>query len=448
MQMPTTFRYFTVAGLVLLAALGCSSTVFVVRHAEPDYVTRCDPARPQDPCLSDEGRDRARELVHVLEKADVTAVYSTHCKRTMETAQPLADFLTESLARPVEIQQFCTDCNPNCDVGCTANCDLNDLIPRLIAAPDGARSLVVAHSGMVEAIVERLGGDRRDCPIMGDFDNLCVVTRRRPGDTRVINLQYGADGMPDLVVCSLTHMPAEPRAGQPITFTVRVENIGRVRADASTLSLRVGDQDPESFPVPPLDPGTGHEVQLVRALPAGGHEIVAVADAENDVLESAEANNRRTLLVSVADGLLPDLVVESLTVDPPEPGTSEYFWCTAVVKNVGQGAAVPTKLSLQIDGYAAQLYDVPALAPGETSSERRKAKVLQPGHYRNKAIADALNDEFESSEQNNKRIGEFSVICTVQCCSDQDCRFPPNRKCCLPGLPESRCIGVDEVCPL
>jgi len=50
---------------------------------------------------------------------------------------------------------------------------------------------IVSHSGMVEQIINALGGDGNDCAIGDEYDNLCIVTIDGSGKTNVVNLQYG-----------------------------------------------------------------------------------------------------------------------------------------------------------------------------------------------------------------------------------------------------------------
>ena len=65
-------------------ASGETTTVVVVRHAEKST----DDAR--DPSLSELGRERARALSALLKDAGVTEIYTTHYKRTRQTAEPFA----------------------------------------------------------------------------------------------------------------------------------------------------------------------------------------------------------------------------------------------------------------------------------------------------------------------------------------------------------------------
>ncbi len=64
------------------AESGEVTTVYIVRHAEKQA--------GDDPGLTAAGRERARQLAHVLEDAGIDAVFSTDWARTRETAAPVA----------------------------------------------------------------------------------------------------------------------------------------------------------------------------------------------------------------------------------------------------------------------------------------------------------------------------------------------------------------------
>lgn len=262
------------------------TTVFLVRHAEPDTKPCPPPTDPgdpcqvgADPCLSIAGKARAGQLVQVLKKADIQAIYSTKCHRTWETVQPLSQTLLPQLT----INGYSS---------------VSELVDKIKSDHIGQRILVASHSGMVEAIISALNGDGRDCKIGHEFDNLCVVTLYDGEKSEVVNLQYGepSNGRPDLIVESLTHSPAKPKTTDRITFTAVVKNIGRERAGPSTLSFRVGGETKaKMFDVPALGPGETFTARRWETLSiAQNYRNTAIADVNNDVLELNGQNNKRT----------------------------------------------------------------------------------------------------------------------------------------------------------
>lgn len=99
----------------------------------------------------------------------------------------------------------------------------------------------------------------------------------------------------DLAVVSLTHSPAGPTAGSPITFTATIKNVGLGRAKPSVLAFRVGSETPpgQTFAVPALDPGDSYSVSRHEVLVPQRYRNTVVADVNNDVQEVDETNNER-----------------------------------------------------------------------------------------------------------------------------------------------------------
>lgn len=145
-------------------------TVFVVRHAEKG------PENP-DPSLNEAGRARADALAHVLGDAGVSAVFVTEFKRTRETAEPLARRLGRA-ATSLDAR------------------DVAGLVARLRALPPGTRALVVSHSNLVPAIVERLTGVKVGALTDADYDRLYVATLWPSGGGEVLYLHFGAPAGP------------------------------------------------------------------------------------------------------------------------------------------------------------------------------------------------------------------------------------------------------------
>ncbi len=164
-----------IARLGLLAALAWPSTlvaqerpttVFVVRHAEKG-------AEGQDPSLTEAGRVRAGALAHLLGDAGVTAIFTSQFKRTIETGAPLASRagVTPSV------------------IGAGKN---DELATAIRALPPGSRALVVSHSNLVPAIVEKLSGEKVGELTDLDYDRIYVVTLAPGGGGSVVYLHFGA----------------------------------------------------------------------------------------------------------------------------------------------------------------------------------------------------------------------------------------------------------------
>ena len=148
-----------------------TTTMIFVRHAEKAIMPIGDPA------LSPEGQVRAAELARQLVDADVVAgidaIYSTQFRRTLETAQPVADALG------LEISHY----DP-------ANEEAE--LDRMLKTHKGEIILIVGHSNSVPSLIAELGASKLVPPIAEfEYDNLYLVSIPWFGKTKTIRLRYG-----------------------------------------------------------------------------------------------------------------------------------------------------------------------------------------------------------------------------------------------------------------
>ncbi|HEX8139041.1 MAG TPA: phosphoglycerate mutase family protein [Pyrinomonadaceae bacterium] len=145
------------------------TTVVLVRHAEKGATP------PDNPELSDAGRKRAQALAHILEGANVKALYATEFARTQQTVAPLA----AQLSIPV------TPINAG---------DADALVKDILANHRGETVLVAGHSNTVPVIIEKLRGGQVQPISDAEYDKLFVVTVYRFGRAKVVQLRYSAGG--------------------------------------------------------------------------------------------------------------------------------------------------------------------------------------------------------------------------------------------------------------
>lgn len=161
---------WTAAGAPLA---GAQEVVFVVRHAEAAE----DGTR--DPELAPAGEARAAALARLLERAGVTAVYTSEMRRTQATAAPLARALR---IRPRVVPGL----------------EVDALVARLRAEHPAGRVLVVGHSNTVPRILASLGHPEPVEIGHAEHDALFVVSPRDEGPPLVVRLRLAAaTGVPD-----------------------------------------------------------------------------------------------------------------------------------------------------------------------------------------------------------------------------------------------------------
>ncbi len=150
------------------------TTILVLQHAERFDFTKTN----NDPQLTPEGKQRAKELVHAVGNAGIAAVFSPKAKRMEQTVQPLQRFL-----KLPELNYY--------EQGS------RDKMLRLIRDKyKGKEVLIVgagAHmgSGGIHEIIKDLGCTGPECESKDAYDNLFVVTVYGPGKATVAKLRYG-----------------------------------------------------------------------------------------------------------------------------------------------------------------------------------------------------------------------------------------------------------------
>ena len=158
-------------GLAWFFESQATTTMIFVRHAEKAL----EPA--DDPGLSVAGQARAAELARQLVDADVVAgidaIYSTPYRRTIETAQPVADALG------LEVNHY----NPD---------DNEAVLNRILRNHKGKIILVVGHSNTLAPLMAELGASKKVPPIAeNEYDNIYVVAIPWFGKTKTIRLRFG-----------------------------------------------------------------------------------------------------------------------------------------------------------------------------------------------------------------------------------------------------------------
>src|SRR5579875_2123624 len=78
--------------LLVIALTGCSHSYYVVRHAEKAQLTNGNiMSSPNDPPLSEAGKERAEALKDALQHRHIRYIFSTHTVRTISTVAPLSN---------------------------------------------------------------------------------------------------------------------------------------------------------------------------------------------------------------------------------------------------------------------------------------------------------------------------------------------------------------------
>lgn len=139
-----------------------ATTIYIVRHAE-----KLDSSA--DSPLSQEGIERAKELAHVLQDADLTTIFVSSRLRTQQTAAPIAE------AMGIEPKRLG---NPE------------DIAKAIQSDHVGGHILVVGHSETVDNIAAGLGVDGVPELKPNQYDRIFLV-HRVGSESHLHTIRYG-----------------------------------------------------------------------------------------------------------------------------------------------------------------------------------------------------------------------------------------------------------------
>jgi subtilase family serine protease len=230
---------------------------------------------------------------------------------------------------------------------------------------------------------------------------------------------------PDLMTTALT-MPATGATGRPLAITSTVRNAGPAPATAFTVrfylsadgTLDAGDVLLGSRMLTSLAAGASSTAVTTVTIPANtsapaSYRIIAVADALDQQVETAEANNTLVSSTVVEISLYrPDLMLTALNV-PASVAAGRPLAITHTVRNAGPAPATAFTVHFYLSADATlDSGDVllgsrtlTSLAAGANSSAVTTvtipANTPVPSTYRIIAVVDALGQQTETQEGNN-----------------------------------------------
>ncbi len=239
----------------------------------------------------------------------------------------------------------------------------------------------------------------------------------------------------DLVLSNVGLSATTIPAGEAVAVTVNVDNVGVAPAGDSRLKYYFstdatydgGDTYLNYDAVAPLAVGESSPESANLTIPAtaanGPAYILLVADETEEVAERYESDNVVAIPITVgfvatggpgdnpgAD--LPDLVAADAWVDTAVVQAGERLMLYSTIQNVGSQPSVTSKSKYYLSrdanfdsGDTYLSYDtVPALIPGETSSEDVNPRIPEDcdhGTWHLLIVSDANEDVAECMESNN-----------------------------------------------
>jgi hypothetical protein len=191
-------------------------------------------------------------------------------------------------------------------------------------------------------------------------------------DPACVGLEFKIPPCADLVPGRLTAQVIED--GRRLRLTTQVSNSGSADAPESMLQVTIGKETLAPEKLAAVHVKGSVPVDLKDAIPkdvrGSGQPVTLTVDSANTVPESEESNNvARTKAFLPA---LPDLVIESATVEVAKGGTAVAVQAT--VDNKGTADSVSTTVKVAANGLSSTS-TLPTLAAGASSTVQMKLDV-------------------------------------------------------------------------
>ena len=132
---------------------------------------------------------------------------------------------------------------------------------------------------------------------------------------------------PDLIIEDISWSPSDPEQGDPITFTVSIKNQGAGDATFFQVYYYIDDiyQDMDNIYGLPAGSTTTQSFTWT-ANKCGDVQVMAVADATDDVAESNESNNQKTEITNIACPIETIKFIGTFISDFNPMGFRRYFF--------------------------------------------------------------------------------------------------------------------------
>ncbi|MFC1982511.1 CARDB domain-containing protein, partial [Chloroflexota bacterium] len=218
---------------------------------------------------------------------------------------------------------------------------------------------------------------------------------------------------PDLIIDTVTWSPESIFATHGIVFTVNIKNRGDIATGYSLLYFYVDNSLKGYEEIQSMDASANVTKTFTWTAQADSHAIKAVADGENHVPESNEANNTKT--VTISSSSKPDLVVQDVAWSPESPSAGDNVTFTVTIKNRGGSKASSFPVACYADDVYLTSATINQMDPGVTATktffcEAQAHLHTQAGLHTVEAIVDYDQKVTESNENNNAKTVTFSIL--------------------------------------
>jgi subtilase family serine protease len=202
---------------------------------------------------------------------------------------------------------------------------------------------------------------------------------------------------PDLAINDVRWSPVIPQQGEEVEFTVTVINQGDYKAGSAYINYYIDESARGSHIIEGIEPGATVTLSFTWRIQADSTVFKVMIDEFNNVRESEESNNSKTVFLPASD-----LIIEGITLSPENPTENATVTFIINIKNTGDGPARSPCLTGYIDGvFLATIQFNDIVTDGVATGAC--IWTAQNGEHDFRAVADEDNDIAENDEGNNEK---------------------------------------------
>lgn len=209
----------------------------------------------------------------------------------------------------------------------------------------------------------------------------------------------------DLVIEDITWSPEHPSIGDVVNFTVTTKHLDASQASSYNLAFYSNDSLLGTAYVNGIQPDTASTSTFTWTAQPGLHTIKTVIDIYDNIHETNESNNKKTVVLSTT---APDLIIQDVDWSLAQPSPGDEAVLIITIQNQGDEPAESSYVGYYIgDDYRGNHY-VEEIDAGTTVTKTFTwTSLTEPQVI--KIIADTENTVLESNEDNN----EYTLILPV-----------------------------------
>ena len=198
-----------------------------------------------------------------------------------------------------------------------------------------------------------LAAGERTITATADGANAVTEDTNRANNTLTKTVTVKDSATPaELELVSITATPSTVNVDAAVTFKVQVRNNGTAEASNVEVKLFNGTTALGSgIVIPKLSGGQSGELLFEHAFDTNGsYSIRAVVDPNNKIAEPNEGNNEKSATVTVAGAADLEITAADIQLSADPVGAFEQLTITAIVKNLGNQAAINVPVRFLADG--------------------------------------------------------------------------------------------------